>query len=135
MFSSGCPKVRCGPISDRLPSPTTWHPWHPIDLTICSPLFASPRGGFLTAGSYVVSVFANRYATMPLISASLLAASSGELLFELEKKRGIQVVGFTARGFRIQFFTQSAVNLDPIRVRMGPGLRMLVSKPLVLWHA
>ena len=82
MFSSGWPKVRRGPISDRLPSPTTWHPWQPIDLTICSPFFASPCGGSFTAGSYF-SVFAKRYETIASISTSFLTASSGELLFEL----------------------------------------------------
>src|SRR5581483_2828770 len=119
MFSSGWPNVRRGPISDRLPSPTTWQPWQPIDLTICSPFFASPCCGFLTAGSYL-SVFANRYATIALISASLRTASSGELLFELYQNRGIHVVGLTARGLRIQVFTQSGESFESIRVRIGP---------------
>ena len=48
-----------GPAASRDPSPTTWQPWHPISLTIFSPLFASPRGGFLTANS-CLSVFANK---------------------------------------------------------------------------
>ena len=56
-------------------------------------------------------------------------------MFELYQKRGIHVVGLTARGLRIQFFTQSGVSFESIFVRIGPGLRMLVSKPLVLWHA
>src|SRR6266567_2229058 len=99
MFSSGCPKVRCGPASTRDPSPTTWQPWQPSDLTSCSPLFASPAFGFLTANS-CGSVFANRYDTAALISTSFLTASSGELEFELYQMRGIQVAGFTARGFR-----------------------------------
>src|SRR4029079_17861223 len=130
MFSSGWPNVRRGPISDRLPSPTTWQPWQPIDFTISSPRLASPCAGFLTAGSYF-SELAKRYATIALISTSFRTASSGELLFELYKTRGIQVVGFTARGFRIQFLTQSGVSLASIFVRIGPGLRMFVSKPLV----
>ena len=70
-----------------------------------------------------------------MISTSLRTASSGELLFELYQKRGIQVVGFTARGLRIQFFTQSGVSFESILVRIGPGFRMLVSKPRVLWQA
>src|SRR5215217_294005 len=106
MFSSGWPNVRCGPTSSRLPSPTTWQPWQPTDLTMVSPVLALPCGRFLTAGSYL-SVFANRYAAIAPISASFLTASSGELLFELYQKRGIQVVSFTARGFRIHVFTQS----------------------------
>ena len=93
-------------MSLRLPSPTTWQPRQPIDFTIASPAFASPRGGFLTANS-CFSAFANRYETIALISTSFRTASSGELLFELYQKRGIHVVGFTARGLRIQFFTQS----------------------------
>src|SRR6266849_1146652 len=111
MFSSGWPNVRRGPASARDPSPTTWHPWQPIDLTICSPLFASPRGGFFTANS-CLSVLENRYTAMALISTSFRTASSGELLFELYQKRGIQVVGLTALGFRIQFFTQSCESLE-----------------------
>src|SRR5262245_6965870 len=134
MFSSGWPKVRRGPISSRLPSPTTWQPRQPIDLTTCSPFLASPRGGLFTASS-CFSEFAKRYATMLSISASLREASSGELLFELYQKRGIHVVGFTARGFRIHVFTQSGESFESIFVRMGPGLRMFVSKPFVLWHA
>src|SRR5262245_38070902 len=134
MFLSGWPKVRRGPISSRLPSPTTWQPWQPISLTIFSPSAALPCGGFLTAKS-CFSAFANRYAAMPLISASFLTASSGELLFELYQNRGIHVVGLTARGLRIQVFTQSGVSFESILVRIGPGLRMLVSKPFVLWHA
>src|SRR5262245_10649559 len=132
MFSSGWPNVRRGLISSRLPSPTTWHPWQPISLTIFSPFFASPCGGLLTANS-CLSELAKRYATMALISASFRGASS--LLFELYQKRGIHVVGLTARGLRIHVFTQSGVSFESIRVRIGPGLRMLVSKPLVLWHA
>src|SRR6185295_6072174 len=106
----------------------------PIDLTISSPALASPCGGFFTANS-CFSAFANRYAAIELISTSLRTASSGELLLELYQKRGIHVVGLTARGFRIQFFTQSWVSFESILVRIGPGLRMLVSKPFVLWHA
>ena len=82
MFSSGWPNVRRGPAASRDPSPTTWQPWQPISFTIVSPFFASPRGGLFTANS-CVSAFANRYDTMPLISASVRTASSGELLFEL----------------------------------------------------
>src|SRR5262245_34956446 len=103
-------------------------------LTRPSPRFPSPCGVILTANS-CFSEFANRYATMPLISASLRTASSGVLLFELLKNRGIHVVGLTARGFRIQVFTQSCDSFESIFVRIGPGLRMLVSKPFVLWHA
>src|SRR5262245_40745932 len=134
MLSSGWPNVRCGPTSSRLPSPTTWQPWHPIDFTICSPLLASPRGGLFTAGSYC-SPFAKRHATTALISTSLRIASSGELLFELYQNRGIHVVCFTARGFRIQFLTQSWVSFESNLVRIGPGFLMFVSKPRVLWHA
>src|SRR6185295_19166097 len=133
MFSSGWPKVRRGPAASRDPSPTTWHPWQPIDLTIFSPLAASPFPGLFTANSNL-SVLANRYAAMPLISASLRTASSAVLLFELYQKRGIQVVGFTAFGLRIQFFTQSCDSFASILVRIGPGFRMFVSKPLVLWQ-
>jgi hypothetical protein len=53
----------------------------------------------------------------------------------LYQKRGIQVVGFTARGLRIQVFTQSCDSFESIFVRIGPGFRMSVSKPFVLWHA
>src|SRR6185436_19118977 len=134
MFSSGWPNVRRGPASDRDPSPTTWQPWQPISLTIFSPLFASPRGGLFTANS-CFSLLAKRYAAMPAISASLRGASSGPLLFELYQKRGIQVVGFTARGLRIQFLTQSCDSFESILVRIGPGFRMSVSNPLVLWQA
>src|SRR3954471_966518 len=134
MFSSGWPNVRRGPTAERSPSPTTWHPRQPIDLTICSPDLASPRGGFFTANSCCCA-FANRYETIALISTSFLSASSRELLFELYQNRGIQVVGLTARGLRIQFLTQSWVSFESIFVRIGPGLRILVSKPLVLWHA
>ena len=59
-------------------------------------------------------------------------ASSGELLFELYQKRGIHVVALTARGLRIQVFTQSGVSFESIFVRIGPGFRMFVSKPLRL---
>src|SRR3954454_9434301 len=133
MCSSGCRKVRRGPASDRDPSPTTWQPWQPISLTIFSPLFASPCPGFFTANS-CLSVLANRYAAMALISASLRGTSSGPLLFELYQKRGIQVVGLTAFGLRIQFFTQSGDSFESILVRIGPGF-FTFSKPLVLWHA
>src|SRR2546427_2809636 len=132
MFSSGWPKVRRGPISDRLPSPTTWQPWQPMFLTISSPFFASPCGGFLTAKS-CFSAFANRYAAIALISTSLRTASSGDLLFELYQNRGIQVVGFTARGFLIHAFTQSDDSLESIFVRIGPGF-FTFSKPFVLWQ-
>src|SRR5882672_9673793 len=131
MFSSGWPKVRRGPASDRDPSPTTWQPWQPISLTIFSPSLASPFPGFLTANS-CLSALANRYEAMLLISTSFRTASSAELLFELYQKRGIHVVGFTALGLRIQFFTQSGVSLESILVRIGPGFLMLVSNPLVL---
>src|SRR5919109_4758828 len=134
MFSSGWPNVRRGPIADRSPSPTTWQPRHPTDLTIVSPFFASPCGGFFTANS-CSSALANRYATIALISASLRTASSGELLFELYQNRGIHVVGFTARGFRIHVLTQSGVSFESIFVRIGPGLRTFVSNPFVLWQA
>src|ERR671937_2040514 len=123
MFSSGWPNVRRTGTSARFPSPTTWQPWHPMDLTICSPRFASPLGGFLTANS-CGSEFANRYATTALISTSFLTASSGELEFELYQMRGIHVAGFTARGLRTHVFTQSGVSLDWIFVRIGPGFRM-----------
>src|SRR5439155_4745595 len=106
MFSSGWPNVRCGPAAVRSPSPTTWRPRQPMDLTICSPAFASPRGGVLAVGSNF-SLLANRYATIALISTSFLIASSADLLFVLYQKRGIHVVCLTARGLRIQFFTQS----------------------------
>ena len=93
-------------------------------LTIASPLFASPRGGFFTANS-CLSEFANRYADDRVdLRPRCATASSGELLFELYQKRGIQVVGFTARGLRIQFFTQSGVSFESIFVRIGPGFRM-----------
>src|SRR5258705_8924053 len=101
-----------------------------MDLTICSPFFASPCGGFFTANS-CFSALANRYATIALISTSLRTASSFELLFELYQNRGIQVVGFTARGLRIQFFTHSGVSFESILVRIGPGF-LTVSKPRVL---
>ena len=65
----------------------------------------------------------------------LRTASSGELLFELYQKRGIHVVGFTARGLRIQVLTQSGDSFESILVKIGPGFRMSVSKPFVLWHA
>src|SRR5437773_8561092 len=133
MFSSGCPNVRRTETSARLPSATTWQPWQPIDLTICSPLFASPCGGFATADS-CLSEFANRYATTALISTSFLTASSGELEFELYQMRGIQVAGFTARGLRIHVLTQSGVSFDSIFVRIGPGF-LTFSNPFVLWHA
>src|SRR5262245_47728777 len=118
MFSSGCPKVRCGPASVRDPSPTTWQPRQPTDFTMFSPLFASPRDGFLTPNSYV-SLLAKRYATAALISTSLRTASSVELEFELYQMRGIQVAGFTAFGFRIQVLTQSGFSFDSILVRIG----------------
>src|SRR5450631_1081747 len=133
MFSSGWPKVRRGPASERDPSPTTWQPWQPIDLTICSPLFASPRGGFFTANS-CLSGPENRYAAIASISTSFLTASSAELLFELYQKRGIQVVGLTALGLRIQFFTHAGDSLESILLRIGPGF-LTFSKPFVLWHA
>src|SRR5471032_1739304 len=133
MFSSGWPNVRRGPASERDPSPTTWQPWQPICLTISSPRLASPRDGFLTANS-CVSALAKRYAAIALISASLRGASSGPLLFELYQKRGIQVVGLTALGLRIQFFTQSCDSFESILVRIGPGF-FTFSKPFVLWHA
>src|SRR5262245_4208653 len=101
--------------------------------TICSPLLASPRGGFLTANSWG-SEFANRYATAASISTSLRTASSGPLEFELYQMRGIHVAGFTAWGLRIHVFTQSCVSFEPIFVRIGPGLRRS-SKPRVLWQA
>ena len=47
----------------------------------------------------------------------------------------VHVVGFTARGFRIQVFTQSRVSFESILVRIGPGFFMFTSKPFVLWHA
>src|SRR5262245_14907766 len=94
-----------------------------MDLTTCSPFFASPCGGFFTASSNF-SVFAKRYATAALISTSLRTASAGELEFELYQRRGIHVAGFTARGLRIHVFTQSGVSFESIFVRMGPGLRM-----------
>jgi len=72
---------------------------------------------------------------MAPISASLRIASSLELLFELYQNRGIHVVGLTARGFRIQVLTQSGDSFESIFVRMGPGFRIFVSKPFVLWHA
>src|SRR6267378_725141 len=103
-----------------------------MDLTICSPAFASPRGGPLTAGSNF-SLLANRYATIALISTSFLVASSADLLFVLYQNRGIHVVCFTARGLRIHVFTQSWVNFASIFVRIGPGRLMSASKPLVLW--
>ena len=103
-------------------------------MTIVSPALASPRGGFLTANS-CWSAFANRYATIASISTSLRTASSGELLFELYQKRGIHVVSLTARGLRIQVFTQSGVSFVSIFVRIGPGFCMFVSKPFVLWQA
>src|SRR5437667_12659100 len=99
MFSSGWPNVRWG-ASLRDPSPTMWQPWQPIDLTISSPDFASPRGGFFTANS-CFSVFANRYDTAALISTSFLTASAGALEFELYQMRCIPVAGLTARGFLI----------------------------------
>src|SRR4051812_27798549 len=102
-------------------------------LTISSPRLASPWPGFFTANS-CLSLFANRYAAIPLISASLRGASSGALLFELYQKRGIQVVGLTARGLRIQFLTQSCDSFESILVRIGAGF-LTFSKPLVLWHA
>ena len=102
-------------------------------MTISSPLFASPCGGFFTANS-CLSVLANRYAAIALISASLRGASSGPLLFELYQKRGIQVVGLTAFGLRIQFLTQSCDSFESILVRIGPGF-LTFSKPFVLWHA
>src|SRR6266699_7333641 len=114
----------------RVFSSSTWQPRHPIDRTIFCPLAASPWGGFLTANS-CFSEFAKRYATTALISTSLRVASWGELELELYQMRGIQVVGFTARGLRIQVFTQSGVSLESILVRMGPGLRTF-SKPRVL---
>src|SRR5437868_757648 len=104
-----------------------------MDLTICSPLFASPRGGFLTANS-CGSALANRYATAALISTSLRTASAGELLFELYQILGIHVTSLTARGSRTQVFTQSGVSFALILVRIGPGFRTF-SKPFVLWHA
>src|SRR4051812_14241890 len=111
MFSSGCPNVRRGPASVRDPSPTTWQPRQPIDLTIVSPALASPRAGVLTANS-CFSLLANKYATTALISTSLRTASWAELLFELYQKRGIQVVSFTARGLRIQDLTHSGVSFE-----------------------
>src|SRR4051794_11561514 len=102
-----------------------------MSLTIFSPVAASPWPGLFTANS-CVSELANRYETIALISASLRTASSGELLFELYQKRGIHVVGLTARGLRIQVFTQSSVSFESILVRMGPGFFILTSKPFVL---
>jgi hypothetical protein len=64
----------------------------------------------------------------------LRTASSGEFEFELYQMRGIQVAGFTARGFRIQVLTHWGVSFASIFVRIGPGLRTF-SKPRVLWHA
>src|SRR5712692_4484300 len=133
MFSRGWPKVRRTGTSARLPSATTWQPWQPIDLTICSPFFVSPLGGFFTA-NWCFSELAKRYATTPAISISLRTASSGELLFELYQKRGIQVAAFTARGLRSHVFTHSGVSFESIFVRIGPGL-LTLSKPFVLWHA
>src|SRR5262245_23485127 len=111
----------------------TWQPRQPMDFTICSPRVASPRGGLAIRGLKSVS-FAKSYATVALISASFLAASSGELEFELYQTRGIQVVGLTAFGLRIQVLTQSSDSFEPICVSVGPGLRRF-SNPLVLWHA
>src|SRR4051812_2130491 len=102
-----------------------------MDRTIFCPLAASPCGGFFTANS-CFSELAKRYATAALISTSFRIASCGELEFELYQMRGIQVVGFTARGLRIQVFTQSGVSFESIFVRIGPGLRTF-SKPRVLW--
>src|SRR5262245_9963278 len=133
MFSSGWPNVRCGPTASRDPSPTTWQPWQPTDLTIFSPSLTSPRGGFFTASSYF-SVLANRYSATALISTSLRTASAGALEFELYQMRGIHVVAFTARGLRIQVFTQSFVSFESIFVRIGPGF-LTFSKPFVLWQA
>ena len=70
MFSSGWPKVRRGPASARLPSPTTWQPRQPIDLTICSPLFGVAARRALRRRARTARVFANRYATIALISTS-----------------------------------------------------------------
>ena len=61
-------------------------------------------------------------------------ASSGPLVFELYQTRGIHVLGFTARGSRIQSATHSGESFAAIFVRFGPGLRRSV-KPLVVWHA
>jgi hypothetical protein len=69
-----------------------------------------------------------------LISTSFLTASSGELEFELYQMRGIQVVGLTAFGLRIQVFTHSGVSFESILVRIGPGFRRF-SNPRVLWQA
>src|SRR5262249_22289404 len=110
--------------------PTTWQPWQPMPLTIFSPFAGSPCGGFFTANS-CVSEFAKRYATTELISTSLRTASSGELEFELNQMRGIQVAGFTARGLRIHVRTQSGVSFEVIFVRIGPGFRTS-SNPRVL---
>src|SRR5204863_1711158 len=133
MFSSGWPNVRRTGTSLRFPSPTTWHPWQPMPLTIFSPLAASPRGGFFTANS-CVSEFAKRYAATALISTSFRTASSGELEFELYQMRGIHVAGFTARGLRIHVLTQSGVSFASIFVRIGPGF-LTFSNPFVVWHA
>src|SRR5260221_9207194 len=104
-----------------------------MDLTICSPAFASPRAGVFTVGSNF-SLLANRYATIALISTSFRTASSGDLLFVLYQNRGIQVVCFTARGLRIHVLTQSGLSLASIFVRIGPGRLMSgpASNPLVL---
>src|SRR5687767_2977671 len=110
----------------------TWQPRQPIERTICSPACALPRGGDATAGVYV-SLFANRYATAALISASLRGWSAGALLFELYQTFGIQVTLLMAYGSRTQFFTQSSVSLPLTLVKIGPGLRRF-SKPFVLWH-
>ena len=45
--------------------------------------------------------------------------------------RGIQVVGLTAFGLRIQVLTQSGVSFESILVRIGPGF-LRFSKPRVL---
>src|SRR5262245_21182867 len=138
MFCSGWPNVRRGPASTRVFSSIEWQPRQPIERTIGSPLFASPRCGFFTALSYE-SAFAKRYATAALISTSLRVSSSAEFEFELYQMRGIQVFGFTACGLRIQVLTQSGVSFALIFVRIGPGLRTpfglvasATSKPRVL---
>src|SRR3954466_15929512 len=101
-----------------------------MSLTIFSPLAASPWPGLFTANS-CVSELANRYETIALISTSLRTASSGELLFELYQKRGIQVGVLPALGLGVQFFTQSGGSLVSILVRIGPGF-LTSSKPRVL---
>jgi hypothetical protein len=106
-------------------------PGAPIDLTIFSPAFASPGGGFFTAGSHASRV-REQVIRGALISTSFRTASWARSNSSCHQIRGIQVVCFTARGLRI-VFTQSLLSFG--HRSSGSARASSRSKPFVLWHA